>query len=70
MSREKAAYRDVLEQLSGAFPGRGALKQAEVAQFMGVDARTVRRWVASGRLRWPKDLPTITMADLARQVCG
>lgn len=39
-------------------------------KIIAVDARTVRRWVASGRLRWPKDLPTITMADLARQVCG
>lgn len=70
MSREKAGYRDVIAQLGEAYPGKGALSRNEVAQFMGVTSRTVARWVASGRLRWPKGLPTITFADLARQVCG
>lgn len=70
MAREKEGYRDLLARLGELYPERAALTRKEVAAALGVSYRTVRRWVASGRLRWPKDFPTITMADLARQVCG
>ena len=70
MSREKAGFRDTMEALGAAFPGKGALNRTEAARFLGVSPRTVQRWIDTGRLRWPEKMPVISCADLARQVCG
>ena len=38
---EKEAYRDVLERLDAAFPGRDVLTLSEVAGYMRQDRRTL-----------------------------
>lgn len=65
MSREKAGYRDTIEELNRLFPEQGMLSRGDVARFLGVSVKTVgRRGIlfnaATGR---------ISKADLARQVC-
>lgn len=65
MGREPAGYRDTIEELNRLFPCQGMLGKAEVAQFLGVSVKTIRRRgivfnAATGR---------ISKADLARQVC-
>lgn len=42
MPREKEAFRDQLERLTKAFPGKEVLTATEVARFLGRDVRTVR----------------------------
>lgn len=42
MPLEKEGYRDQLERLTEAFPGKEVLTAKEVAQFLGRDVRTVR----------------------------
>lgn len=63
MPREKPDYRDVLERLDAAFPGRELLTKTEAAQWLGVSTETVRR-------RY--DLPggRILKTTLARAVAG
>lgn len=43
MPREKEAYRDTLELIATAFPGKTMLTATEVAQIWGKDVRTVRK---------------------------
>lgn len=43
MPREKADYRDLLMRLDEAFPGRELLTREEIAAFLGVNPRTVKR---------------------------
>ena len=43
MPREKDDYRDLLMRLDEAFPGRELLTREEVATFLGVNPRTVKR---------------------------
>ena len=43
MPREKADYRDLLMRLDEAYPGRELLTREEVAAFLGVNPRTVKR---------------------------
>ena len=43
MAREKADYRDLLMRLDEAFPGRELLTREEIAAFLGVNPRTVKR---------------------------
>ena len=42
MAREKEAYRDNLERILEAFPGREILYQKEIAQWLHMDSRTVK----------------------------
>lgn len=41
MAREKAGYRDALEFITQMFPDRVALKPSEVAEYLGVNIKTV-----------------------------
>lgn len=43
MPKEKADYRDLLERLDQAFPGRELLKKKEVADWLGCSVVTVQR---------------------------
>ena len=43
MPREKADYRELLMRLDESFPGRELLTREEVASFLGVNPRTVKR---------------------------
>lgn len=43
MAREKVDYRDLLMRLDEAFPGRELLTREEIAAFLGVNPRTVKR---------------------------
>lgn len=43
MAREKADYRDLLMRLDEAYPGRELLTREEIAAFLGVNPRTVKR---------------------------
>lgn len=43
MPREKPGYRDTLERLDAAYPGRELLKHSEIAEFLGMHPRTVKR---------------------------
>lgn len=65
MPREKAGFRDTIAQLNEMFPDKGMLGQEEVAMFLGVTTRTVRR----RGIQFNKATGRVTKADLARQVC-
>lgn len=41
MARERPDYRDLLERLDRAFPGRELLTRDELALFLGVSRQTV-----------------------------
>lgn len=43
MGREHPDYRDTIELINEVFPGVGALKVEEVAQFLNVSTKTVKR---------------------------
>lgn len=43
MPREKKFYRDILAQLTAAFPGVGAISLDEAAAYYGVSKRTLQR---------------------------
>ena len=65
MSREKASYRDTLEALDKYFPDRWALTMTDVADFVGVNRSTIRRW----GIEFDPRTRRITKPDLARQLC-
>lgn len=44
MPREKESYRDNLERLDMAFPGRELLTINDVSVFLGINYRTVKKW--------------------------
>lgn len=72
---EKCGYRENLELISGAFPGRGALTTEEVASFCGVSAATVRRWVDAGTIgscqqKGKRKLIIIPVQSVARYLAG
>lgn len=60
MPREKEAYRDNLERIIEAFPGKEVLLVSEVARWLGKDPRTVKKLFPF------KDGFGITIATLAR----
>lgn len=66
MPREKEAYRDNLEQLMLAFPGKKELSQAEVARYLGKDRRTVAKKYSFVTKKGCR--PTICMVVLAREL--
>lgn len=43
MPREKPDYRELLARLDDTFPGRELLTREEIAAFLGVNPRTVKR---------------------------
>lgn len=43
MAREKEAYRDNLERILEAFPGKEILTQKDIAGWLHMDPRTVRQ---------------------------
>ena len=71
---EKKGYRDNLELISAAFPGRGALTIDQTASFCGVSRMTVTRWKDSGKLTVVQEGPhkkvLIPVQSLARHMAG
>ena len=65
MSREKQGFRDTMASLNEMFPDQGMLNQKQVAEFLGVTPRTVRR----RKIPFNKETGRITKADLAQRVC-
>lgn len=57
MPREKADFRNILERLDAAYPGRELLTREELAAFLGVNPRTVKR-----RYDFPAGRVTKTLA--------
>ena len=47
MPREKPAFREALDRLDAAFPGREIIQQKELSQFLGLDVRTVRKYFST-----------------------
>ena len=43
MPRERTDYRDLIERLDAAFPGRDLVAKSEVAAWMGISKTTLRR---------------------------
>ncbi len=43
MAREKELYRDYLERLDEQFPDKEIISQKECADFLGLDARTIKK---------------------------
>lgn len=50
MPREIEGYRDYIAELNEAYPNQRSLNIGEVATFLGVDRRTVRRLIDKRRL--------------------
>lgn len=65
MSREKQGYHECIAALNDMFPEQGMLTKGEVAKFLGVDPKTVRRH----KIQFNHATGRVTKADLARQVC-
>lgn len=65
MSREKDLFRENLERLDRAFPGKELLTQTEAARYCGVNRITLRNQVGTvpGGTRISKTM-------LARYLCG
>lgn len=61
MPREKFDYRDLLERLDVAFPGKELLEKKDIAAWLGVDPRTVAR-----RYKFPRG--KVTKTQVARAV--
>lgn len=61
MPRERPDYRDLLERLDVAFPGKEMLTKREVAEWLGVGRNTVNR-----RYGWPRG--KVTKTQVARSV--
>lgn len=45
MAREKEGFRDNLERLDKAFPGKELLKLTELVRYAGVDRRTIQKYL-------------------------
>lgn len=65
MSREKQGFRATVAALNEMFPDQGMLSKGEVAKFLGVTPKTIKR---SG-IQFNTATGRVTKADLARQVC-
>lgn len=63
--KEKQGFRDTMAELNAMFPDKGMLGKGEVAKFMGVSVRTVKRH----GIQFGKTTGMVTKADLARQIC-
>ena len=60
MAREHPDFRETLARLDEAYPGRELLTREEVASFLGVNPRTVKR-----RYDFPKGRVTKTLVARA-----
>ena len=65
MSREKELFRDNLERLDQAFPGRELLTQTEAARYCGVSRITIKDHVGT-----VPNGTQISKTMLARYLCG
>ena len=65
MPREKEGFRDNLERLDEAFPGKELLTQREAAAYCGVCRQTIAKYVPAvpGGAK-------ISKTSLARYLCG
>ena len=63
MAREKEYFRDVLEQIRDAFPGKEMLNIKEVASFVGCDHRTAKKMFSFTKHN------RISIVVLAREMC-
>ena len=61
MAREKESYRDNLERIKEKFPNKEMLIKKEVADFTGLDVRTVKKMFNFSN-------GYISVASLARQM--
>ena len=52
---EKSGYRENLELIAKAYPGRGALNTEETASYLGISTASVRRLAASGAISVRQD---------------
>lgn len=50
MAREKEGYRENLELLGEAFPGKKMLTVEEVSDYLGCDRRTITGLIEKGKL--------------------
>lgn len=64
MPREKESYRDNIELISKAFPGKLQLGICEASKYMGIDTRTLKKRVKINQFG------KIGIADLARAISG
>lgn len=62
MPREKECFRDNLERIDRAFPGKEMLSVADAMSFLGMCRNTVRKYYVTGKI------PYISKADLARAI--
>lgn len=60
---EKEGYRENLCRIRECFPGREALRKGEVAEFLGLDRRTITR-----KIRFSAATKLVTVQDFARQI--
>lgn len=63
MAREKEHFRDVLEQIRNAYPGKEMLNIKEVASFVGCDSRTAKKVFSFTKFN------RISVVVLAREIC-
>ena len=63
MAREKEYFRDVLESIRDAYPGKEMLNIKEVAAFIGCDYRTAKKRFSFTKYNW------ISVVVLAREMC-
>lgn len=62
MPREKESYRDNLERIKEKYPHKEMLTTQEVANFMGLDRRTVKKMFSFNPFNY------IAVAVLAREM--
>lgn len=62
MPREKPDYRTTLEALETAYPGQWLLSRSQIASFLGVSEKTVKR-------RYTFNPGRVTKANAAREIC-
>ena len=63
MAREKACYRDMLEELNKSFPDKQFLSVPEVAKFVGKSSRTVERHYGQYKIK-PFGISKVQLAHL------
>lgn len=62
MAREKEGFREQLERLDAAFPGREIIRRTELAQFLGISYDTVKRQFKTEYNKRMKGYTKVTVA--------